>query len=181
MADIELFKRKYKHCKSTFKDTSLDNRDKNDDEYLCYDISQEVIDFDLLISNLFPDSNKRPKSFDAIYIYSNKIFCIEFKNQKPSQINNREVKEKIIDGKRELIKLFNQLNISKGDYDFIYCVVYKNCKEPFERYKCGIGKNRVLFDLKQFEENNFIKKVYTDQVSFFTKEFKKYFNKELMC
>ncbi len=180
MADIKLFIREYSSFKSSFKETSLDD---DNNTYLCNDTSQEVINFDNLIKKLYPDSNIRPKSFDAIFIYKNFIFCVEFKNQKPSSIDNKEVREKIIEGKEELIKLFTKLNIQKKDYNFIYCVVYKNCKLPYDSYKCGIDKGKIRFGLEDLtnKENSFLTKVYTDSVSFFTKEFKKLFKKELEC
>jgi len=178
MADIKLFIREYDSFKSSFKETSLDN---DNNIYLCNDTSQEVINFDKLIENLYPDSNKRPKSFDTIYIYKNLIFCIEFKNQKPSDIDNSEIRGKILNGKDELIKLLTQLNIQKNDYNFIYCIIYKDCSMPYDSYKCGIDKGKIRFGLEDLTKNSFLTKVYTDSVSFFTKEFKKQFKKELMC
>ena len=178
MADIKLFIREYSSYKSSFKETSLDN---DNGVYLCNDTSQEVINFDKLIENIYPNSNNRPKSFDAIYIYEKLIFLVEFKNQKPSKIDNKEVQEKLVDGKTELLKQFTQLNIQKNDYNFIYCVAYKDCKEPINRYKCGVEKGKIQFGLDKYMEKSFVKKVYTESVSFFTKEFKKQFRKELMC
>ena len=178
MANIKLFLREYSSYKSSFKETSLDD---NNNIYLCNDTSQEVINFDKLIENLYPNSNIRPKSFDAIFIYEKLIFLVEFKNQKPSKIDNKEVQKKLEDGKIELLKLFTQLNIQKNDYNFIYCVAYKECKEPTSRYKCGVEKGKTQFGLEKFIESSFVKKVYTENVSFFTKEFKKKFEKELMC
>jgi hypothetical protein len=178
MANIDKFKQEYQEYKSTFKTTSFDS---DNGIYLCYDETQEVIDFDSIVETKFPDSNIRPKSFDAIYIYNKLIFCIEFKNQKPSDINNSEVQGKLVDGKDELIKIFQKLNIQKDDYSFVYCVVYKVCKEPISRYKCGIDKNKILFGLDNYKKSGFVKEIYTQNVNFFTKEFKKHFRKELMC
>ena len=178
MADIGLFKIKYGSFLSTFKETSLDN---SNNKNLCEDESQEVINFDKIIEDKYPDSNNRPKSFDSIYLYNNLIFCIEFKNQKPAQVDNKELQEKIKDGKNELINILQELNIQKDNYKFIYCVAYKDCKESYDRYKCGIAKDAVLFGLEKFEQNGFVKKVYTQNVSFFTKQFEKQFKKELMC
>ena len=58
---------------------------------------------------------------------------------------------------------------------------YKRCIEPRDRYKCGIDKGRVLFGLEKYEKQGFIKKVYTQDIDFFTKEFRKNLNKELAC
>ncbi len=178
MADITRFVKAYQTFRSTFRATSFDS---SQGIYLCQDTTQEVIDFDKLLKESFPDSNQRPKSFDAIYVYENNVFLIEFKNQKPSGIDNSEVQKKLEEGVEELFKLLSQQNIQKRDYSFIYCVVYRNCKEPYERYKCGIAKEKVLFGLQQYEQNGFVKKVYTNNVDFFTKQFKKHFQKELAC
>jgi len=178
MADINRFIKEFQKYKSTFKLTSLDD---SNNIYLCTNETQEVIDFDSIIEDKFPDSNIRPKSFDAIYIYKNLIFCIEFKNQKPSDIDNLEVQGKLVDGKEELLKLLQKYNIQKDNYSFIYCVVYKVCKEPINRYKCGIDKNKILFGLDIYKKKGFVEDIYTQNVNFFTKEFKKQLEKELMC
>jgi len=178
MADIGQFQKEYSQYRSTFKETSFDD---NNEIYLCNDESQNVINFDKILELKYPDSNKRPKSFDALYVYNNLLFCIEFKNQKPSQIDNREIQDKLLSGKDELVKLCQELNIQIAEYSFVYCVVYKKCIEPRDRYKCGIDKGRVLFGLEQYEEQGFVKKVYTQNVEFFTKEFRKNLKKELVC
>ena len=178
MADFNQFQQEYGQFKSTFKETSFDDNNK---VYLCNDERQNVINFDSILEFKYPDSNLRPKSFDALYVYNDLLFCIEFKNQKPSQIDNREIQDKILSGKAELVKLFQELNIQMNDYRFVYCVVYKKCIEPRDRYKCGIDKNKVLFGLEKYEEQGFVKKVYTQSVDFFTKEFKKNLKEELVC
>jgi len=178
MADINQFLQSYQSSQSTFKKTSFDD---SNGEYLCSDESQIVIDFDKIIGELYPDSYTRPKSFDALYVYGNKIFCIEFKNQKPSKIDNQEVQNKLKDGKTELDKLLQSLKIQSRDYDFAYCVVYKKCIEPRDRYKCGVEKDKVLFGLESYKNKGFVKEVLTQNVNYFTKEFKKQFQKELMC
>lgn len=178
MADFSQFKKMYKEYESTFKETSFDD---SNEVYLCNDESQHVIHYDKIIEHLYPDSNKRPKSFDALYQYNNLLFCIEFKNQKPSQIENNEVQGKLLNGKDELIKLFRDLNIPSKNYDFVYCVVYKPCIEPRDRYKCGVEKGKVLFGLDKFQEEGIVKKVFTQNVDFYTKQFKNNFKKELKC
>ncbi len=178
MADISQLQKEYALFESTFKETSYDNNNKI---YICNDTSQIVINFDKILESKYPDSNIRPKSFDALYIYNHLLFCIEFKNQKPSQIDNGEIQDKLLSGKDELVKLCQESNIQINDYSFVYCVVYKKCTEPRDRYKCGIDKGRVLFGLEKYEEQGFVKKVYTQNVDFFTKEFRKNLNKELAC
>jgi hypothetical protein len=178
MADIGHLIRSYQSFQTTFKESSFDS---DNSQYLCTDETQKVINFDAIIENKYPDSNERPKSFDALYVYENVIFCIEFKNQKPSQIINQNVCEKLIEGKAELDTLLHALHIQSNDYNFVYCVAYKKCVEPRDRYKCGIEKGKVLFGLKQYKNQGLIKEVFTENVDFFTKEFKKQFQKELAC
>ena len=175
MATIDSFLNKYSNYKSTFKDTSYD---KENSYYLCKDESQEVIDFDKIIEDTY---TTRPKSFDAVYIDNSIVYCIEFKNQKPSKIDNKEIQEKLLQGKRELIKLFNNLHISTKDLLFKYIVVYKNCDKNFEKYKCGVLKDKIEFGLEKYKNSGFVKDVVTSDVSFFTRAFKLKFKKELMC
>jgi len=178
MADISHFIREYQNFQSTFRETSFDSDNR---QYLCNDESHSVLNFDKVLVEKYPDSNVRPKSFDALYVYENIIFCIEFKNQKPSQINNQDICEKLTAGKAELDKLLQLLNIPSSNYDFAYCVAYKKCIEPRDRYKCGIDKGKVLFGLEQYKSQGFVKEIFTQDVDFFTKEFKKQFQKELTC
>ena len=178
MADIGHFIRVYQNFQSTFKETSFDS---DNSQYLCNDESQNVVNFDKVLEKKYPDSNVRPKSFDALYVYKNIIFCIEFKNQKPSQIINQNICEKLTAGKAELDKLLQELNIQSSNYDFAYCVAYKKCIEPRDRYKCGIDKGKVLFGLEKHRNQGLVKEVFTENVDFFTKEFRKQTQKELMC
>jgi hypothetical protein len=176
MADIGQFLRKYSTFKSTFRDTSYDSSHNNS---LCTDEINCVINFDAIIEDIYPDSNKRSKSFDAIYVDGNNIYCIEFKNKKPSKINSTDVKEKFEQGKKELDKILADENIQKNNYKFIYCVVYQNCIEPKERYKCDASAKQ-LFGLSKYK-GNIVHNVITRNVNFFTKEFKKKTLKELNC
>ena len=178
MADISQFISKYQEFNSTFKATSLDD---SNDVSVCRDESQSVINFDEIVKDIYPDSNNRPKSFDAVYVYKDNIYCIEFKNQKSSKIDNREIKEKLEDGISELSKIIAKLNIQKNRYNFIFCVVYKKCKEPFDSYKCGIGKSKVLFGLEKYKHQTIFQDILTNNVEFFTKQFKKLTTKELVC
>lgn len=178
MADIGQFSRTYQSFQSTFKETSFDS---DNNQYLCTDESCKVINFDEIIEEKYPDSNTRPKSFDALYVYENIVFCIEFKNQKPSQIINQDIREKLTEGKTELDTLLQTLHIQSNNYNFVYCVAYKKCIEPRDRYKCGIEKGKVLFGLEQYKHQGLVKEIFTDNVDFFTKEFRKQFKKELAC
>ena len=100
MADYNLFKQKYISYISTFKATSLDS---DNSIYLCQNKNIEIINFDKIIEDKYPDSNKRPQSFDCIYLDKNSknMYLIEFKNQKKP--DKEEIEGKLIDGKKEFI------------------------------------------------------------------------------
>ncbi|HHD81742.1 MAG TPA: hypothetical protein ENK94_00950 [Campylobacterales bacterium] len=181
MAEIKYaLNENYKIYISTFKETSLDNHHKDvENEYLCEDESQEVINFDKIIEDKYPDPNTRPKAFDALYVDDNNVYLIEFKNQK--KLDNKEVIGKLIEGKKELDDILGAIKVRKKDYRFIYCVVHQNCKPHYNRFKCGVSKDVPRFSLAQYKENGFIDDIYTEDVNFFSKQFKKKTLKELMC
>ena len=176
MADIGQFLKTHSCFISTFKETSYDT---SNDVPLCQDALNSVINFDAIVENRYPNAQQRPKSFDALYIDGVDIYCVEFKNQKPSCISSTDIREKLEEGKKELDTLLSNENIQKNDYDFTYCVVYQNCLEPRERYKCDI-KAKILFDLSKYK-GKLVKNVITRNVDFFTKQFKKNISKELDC
>ncbi len=179
MADIgEVYKR-YASYIDTFKNTSFDSSQNH--EYLCNDTSQQVIHFDKIVEDIYPNSYQRPNSFDAIFINEDNIYCIEFKNQKPSQIKSKVFHDKLIEGKNELSRILQENNISPKDYTFIYVVVYKECQSNYEKYKCGIGNKQIRFGLEKYKKNGFVKDVFTQDVTFFTRAFRLKFHKDLTC
>jgi hypothetical protein len=176
MADISHFIRHYENCQSTFKETSFDSENR---QYICMDESQKVVNFDKIIEEKYPNSNKRPKSFDTLFFHKNIIFCVEFKNQKKP--NKQEIEKKLLDGKKELDSLLSNLNVSKKSYKFVFCLVYNKFVPKEERYKRGLYKSLRFEFLNEYKENGFVNDIYTEDVIFFTKEFKKQFQKELTC
>ena len=176
MADISQFIRKYQKFNSTFKITSFDS---DNNEYLCMDESQEVINYDKIIEEKYPDSNIRPKTFDSIYIDNTNIYLVEFKNEKKP--NKKEIEDKLLAGKKELDRLFKDLNISKKEYQFIFCLAYNKYKPKHERFKQGLFKSTTFEFLHQHKNNGIIDDIYTEDVNFFTKQFKKQLQKELAC
>ncbi|RUM69328.1 MAG: hypothetical protein DSZ08_06640, partial [Sulfurovum sp.] len=60
---------------------------------------------------------------------------------------------------------------------FIYCVVYKNDKSYNYRIEKGVSR----FGLNQYKESGLVDDIFTEDVGFFTKQFKKQFQKELTC
>ncbi len=178
MNNYNLFYKEFAPFLSTLKETSFDDFHN---VYLCKDTSQAVFNFDAFIRSRYPDGTIRPKSFDALLFYEKFVFCIEFKNEEPIKIDIHELKGKIKEGKEELVKLFTQLNIEKRDYNFIYCIVYKDCKTSFENYRYRVQKCAVEFSLEELKENAFVKEVSINSLTFFTKEFQKLLKKELKC
>ena len=68
-------------CESTFKQTSVDNSDKNNLKYLCHNTrTKKVYDFDKYVKKQNLKSN-RPASPDALYLGDKKLYFVEFKNQ----------------------------------------------------------------------------------------------------
>jgi len=160
-------------CKSTLKITSLDDRDTTlKDYYLCDDEELAVFDFDL-IKDKIDTNNKSP---DAIYIRDNNFYIVEFKNQNPSDIDCKDLREKFIFAR----KFFNDTINNIKDYNFIICLVYKNQGQHkhSQRYKQGIGNKAccVLDDANKNEYNSFYSHIITKDVNFYKNNFK-----ELKC
>ena len=176
MADIYQFIRSYRDHLSTFKQTSFDD---DNHQFLCSDESQSVIAFDDIIKEKYPDPNVRPKSFDALYIHENYLFCVEFKNQKKP--DKQEIAGKLVDGKRELETFLAELNISRDRYQFVFCLVYNKHIPHEERYKPGLYRSIRFEYLNQYIQKGIVDAIFTENVDFFTRQFKKQLRKELAC
>jgi len=175
MADASsIFLSKFKSFISTLKETSFD---KNNQVYLCNDEIQKVYDFDEIIKKLYP--LKQPASYDALVIDNKNIYCIEFKNQKANIIkkDSAQIQKKLLNGKEALKNIFLQYNMGIKDYNFIYCVAYKNNTDKWRR---KIERNRIQFGLEEYK-GKYFDEIYTNDIQFFTNEYKKYFYKELKC
>ncbi len=173
MADAQsIFKIQFREYISSLKEISFD---KENNIYLCNDSSIDVYDFDAIVKKLYP--TKQPSSYDALLIDNKRIFCIEFKNEKYADVKNAEVEKKLKNGKEILSTIFNNNNIQIDNYSFIYCVAYKNTEA---RWRRGISKNSIQFGLEQFK-NSYYDEIYTNDIQFFTNEYKKYFQNALAC
>lgn len=175
MADASsIFLSKFKPFISTLKETSFDKENK---VYLCKDEIQKVYDFDKIIKNLYP--LKQPASYDALIIDNQNIYCIEFKNQKANIIkkDSKQIQKKLLNGKEALNNIFLQYNMGIKDYNFIYCVAYQNNKDKWRR---RIERNKIQFGLEAYK-GQYFDEIYTNDIQFFTNEYKKYFYKELKC
>lgn len=158
--------------KSTLNKTSYD--DKND-IYLCNDKSQEVYDFDKIVREKY--SKPLPSSPDALMFKNKDVFLVEFKNQDIKRIKANKLKNKLTQGKEIIDEIFSELKLDINEYNFNFCVVYKNEENKIRR---GIKQNIVRFDLKQYA-GIYFDEVFTNDVQFFTNEYKKYFQKALKC
>ena len=162
---------------STLKETSYD---KENNEYLCSDTTQKVIDFDKIVKEKYP--NKQPSSVDAIVILLKKeyklFYLVEFKNQIPSKIDNSEVKKKLENSIDVIKDILRQCNISKKGIKFIYCIVFKSNKS---RWRKGIEKNSILFGLETYKKESLIDDIFTNDVRWMTKEYIKIFKQKLYC
>lgn len=177
MADINEFIKKYSKYSTSFKETSFDSENNKS---LCLDEQNENINFDEIIAEIYPNSFEyRPKSFDSIYVDGNNIYCIEFKNE--ANPNKKELEQKLVDGKRELDKIFMELNIQRKDYKYIFCLVYNKYKPREERFKRGMQSYLITMYLQKYKENKIIDDIFTEDVSFFTAQFKTKIGKELEC
>ncbi len=177
MADINEFLKKYSKYKTTFKATSYDN---NNDISLCTDEQNENIDFDKIIADIYPNSKVyRPNSFDSIYINGNDIYCIEFKNE--NKPDKEWIEKKLVNGKKELDKLLEDLNIQKDNYNFIFCLVYNIYKPKYARWKRGILAYPIKIYLDKYKEDKIIDDIFTEDIEFFSNQFKNKLNKELKC
>ncbi len=177
MADaLSIFKSNFSLYQSTLKATSLDNHHKDEShEFLCKNETQRVYDFDKIVKEKYP--KKQPSSYDALLIENKSIYCIEFKNQKYSDVKTQDVQKKIINGKNILDNIFAKYNIQKKEYKFIYCVIYKNHPPKWRR---GITKNIIQFDLEEYK-GKYFDEIYTNDILYFTNEYKKQFTRNLAC
>jgi len=170
MADANsIFNSKYKSYSSTLKKTSLDSHNSI---YLCENETKVVYDFDKIVKDKYPE--KQPASYDTLLIEDSTIYCIEFKNEKYADIDRKRVQNKLLNGKNVLVEIFKEHNIQIKNYTFNYCVIYKNSPT---RWRRGILKNTVQFELEQYE-NRYFDKIVTNDINFFKNEFRKEFKEE---
>jgi len=160
----------YSECKVSLKETS---KDSENNEYLCQS-SMEVYDFDCVVKKLYPQ--KQPSSYDSLIVDENRkiVYCIEFKNQIPSQINNANIKKKLTNGREVLDNICSTENVQKKDYQFIYCVVHK---PAHNRYGNPLVDREIKFELKSYKDTYF-DKIVTNDINFFKNEFRKEFKEE---
>lgn len=147
MADLGNLKYIFQNCKDSLKNTSFDD---TNEEYLCQS-DREVINFDKFVGD---DS----KSFDALYFKNNQatdIYCIEFKNEKPSEINKDELDRKFIEGMKFLEECFKKNNLQIKNYSFHFYVITKNIEGLKSRkYRESFEKNPIEYRLEDKKEGS---------------------------
>ncbi|WP_418187354.1 hypothetical protein ACNSOP_09870 [Aliarcobacter lanthieri] len=169
----EFLEDKLKCYKSTFKDTSYDD---TNDRYLCSDeVSSDVYDFDKYVEDNF-DKSKLPSSPDAIYIGKKQLYFIEFKYQKASDIDSKEIKSKFEKGTNILKEMLKEF-IPK-DNKFIFCVVFENQNRPKHFDFRHFQSSSIKFGLDESNKKlqNFYDHIITEDVNFYKDNFN-----ELTC
>jgi len=148
-------------CLNTLKNISYD---KENQVFLC-NCDTKRIDFDKLTDKYCPHPN--PPSVDTIIFnkIDKKIYLIEFKNQKCSNINNEEIKRKVESSINVLKDLAKKCNVNFKDY-LIYVGIVYNDKSKWKR---GICSNTIQFGLEYFKEQGLIKDVKTNDIDWFKK------------
>lgn len=159
---------------TTFKQTSFDEEHS---QYLCNDESNYVFDFDEIVKSKYPD--KQPKSFDAILCDGKNIFCVEFKNSLPSDIDNSNVQGKLINSQSVIEDFCLKNHINKSDYKFIYCVVFKPFNSPYKAnrlFKARVAGNEIMFNLEQYK-GVFFDEILTNDKNFFERNYNRIISK----
>lgn len=153
---------------STLKETSFD---KENNKHLCTDTTlQNVYDFDAFIDQLFSEKHKKPASPDAIHIGRKKLYFIEFKNQRRSNVETKEIKNKFKRGTQVLDEILGQFK--PKDNKFVFCVVYKNEQARY-KYQRHVQNKDIHFGLEELnvELGGFYDKIITQSVDSYKTQF----------
>lgn len=161
-----ILKQKFLESFDTLKNTSYD---KENSIYMCQS-ELLVVDFDKVTRALNP--TKQPSSYDSLIVEEKdkKVFCVEFKNQKESDISNINLHKKVKNSDDTFKQICLENNINKGNYTFILCIVYKSTlsKYRYRRFK----ENIIHFQLEQYK-GKYVDEIITNDSVFFKKEFQK--------
>lgn len=185
MADLSLLKSFFGSYWTTLQETSCDDNGTTK-EFLCQS-QEKVINFDKYMQD---KKEKYKKSFDALYFKNDTIYCIEFKNQKHSEISGQKIKKKYIDGLSELNKIFESKSLRICEYIFCLYVVFKNPSnnEAMTQYRkrfkeeeidLGLRAKDFLEKLKDIKINNPKNKVGC--VNDFRQEYQRVFSCSSYC
>lgn len=166
----DYLRKTFEGCESTFKETSYDGINC---QYLCSDEKTEpVFDFDKYVKKRY-DSSHLPASPDAIYIGPKALYFVEFKNQKPKDIDKTQLRRKFEKG-TEILKNMLQ-SFQARDVQFFFCVVYRDeAISSFGSYQRGILGWSFKHELEELNQahNSYYDGVYVNNLSFYMQEFK---------
>ena len=184
MADLGVLRGIFEPYESTLQETSYDTTNQ---KYLCQS-QEKVINFDRYTQTKAQESKcKAKKSFDALYFHhqTSSVYCIEFKNQKYSDIDSDDIREKFIHGIAQLREIFISKNINADNFTFNFFVVFKKPRET-RAFHTRFAEIETFFELdtKNFKENLVKIKslnVKTGYSAQFGKIYKKLFNHESDC
>lgn len=166
MADFNEFKKQYKSYEDSLKNASFDKENK---EYLCLK-EDKIINFEKL--SLDFDGEKGKKRVDALFEKNKKLFLVEFKNQKQSDIKKEDISSKFKDSLELLEKLFNELNLSFRDFKICLYLVMKDVK--VYGYRRQIGKE-IEYHLQDDENLKRFKNIKCAPKKSFLKEYEEIF------
>lgn len=184
MADLGVLKGIFEPYESTLQDTSYDTTNQ---KHLCQS-QEKVINFDKYTQTKAQKSKcKANKSFDALYFHheTSSVYCVEFKNQKYSEIDSDDIRGKFIHGIAQLREIFISQNINTDNFTFNLFVVFKNPRET-RAFHTRFAETETFFglDTKKFKESLAkIKslKIKTGYGAQFGKIYKKLFHDESNC
>jgi hypothetical protein len=151
------------NCFNTLKNISYDKENRF---YLCQ-CNSNRFDFDLFVEEYY--SHPIPSSVDTIFFdeINKKLYLIEFKNQKCSEIDSQKIKNKV-ENTIDIIKSISKnCGVKFKEYKIIVGIVY-NDKPKWRR---GICSNTIQFGLEYLKEQNIIKDVKTNDIEWFKKEY----------
>jgi len=162
-----ILKERYRDSFDSLKNTSYD---KENETHMCHS-PMEVVNFDRL-TEYNANGEGLPKSFDALLCdeEEKRAYCVEFKNQDRSIINNRLLQEKMIEGKETLDRIMAHNSVQRRDYRFIFCVVYKPNSSHY-RYRRKIEERAVYFNLEQ--QKHTFDEIITKDIVFFADQFRR--------
>lgn len=152
-------------------DLKTTSYDTQNDEYLCADTTaQPVYNFDEYVQDALRE-DPQPASPDAIVIGNKKLYFVEFKNQLPSNIDKKRIKNKFVAGTRILQDILKDIKVK--DCEMIFCVVHKTSRHAQTRPR-SFGANH-LYDsslrslLQKWNANldNFYGTIVVDNVDFY--------------
>ena len=140
--------------------------DKSKNQYLCY-CQNKRLDFDLFVENYC--SHPLPSSVDTVLLdeKAKKLYLVEFKNQKCSDVDNKEIRKKVEDTINILKQLAKVCSVNFKNYDIFVAIVYND--KP--KWRNGICSNTIQFGLEYFKEQNIIKDVKTNDIEWFKKKY----------